>query len=314
MRNEILVIGSANMDLVVQAPRLPKPGETLSGGGFRLAPGGKGANQAVAASRLGVATAFVGRCGCDPFGAELRASLAGSGVDVAAFAQDPAHATGVAVILVQPDGQNSIVIAPGANHALRPSDLEAVAPLFGRAAFVLVQLEIPLDTVEAALDLASRHGCRSVLDPAPAVPLASSLLRKASILSPNESETEILLGGPCPAPEAARRFRDMGVECVVLKLGARGCLVAHDDLLEAVPAFDITPVDTTAAGDAFTAGLAAALVRGDTLQAACRYANGAGALACQTRGAQPSLPSRERLEAFLATARERMNGCGYPSC
>ncbi|HRU06772.1 MAG TPA: PfkB family carbohydrate kinase, partial [Candidatus Brocadiia bacterium] len=123
-----------------------------------------------------------------------------------------------------------------------------------------------------------------------------------------------LLGGPCPAPEAARRFRDTGVECVVLKLGARGCLVAHDDLLEAVPAFDITPVDTTAAGDAFTAGLAAALVRGDTLQAACRYANGAGALACQTRGAQPSLPSRERLEAFLATARERMNGCGYPSC
>ena len=303
MGSTIIVVGSVNMDLVVRAKRMPKEGESLIGSGFTMVPGGKGANQAVAAARLGSTTHFVGRVGNDMFGRRLRDGFSSCGVNTDHVLVDNGP-SGIAMIILNENGQNSIVVAPGANATCRPDDLRQVAGLFGTADFLLLQLEIPFDTIEAALDMAHAAGLRSVLDAGPAQKVSLDLLRKADIVSPNETEALALTGvevnDVASARVAARKLLDGGVATVVMKLGEQGALVVTHDLEEHVPAFPVDPVDTTAAGDAFTAALAVAVADGTGLVEAVRFANAAGALAVTRLGAQPSMPTREAVEQFIA--------------
>jgi ribokinase len=309
MANEphILVVGSINMDLVVRCPRVPAPGETLAGSDFATVPGGKGANQAVAAARLGAPTAMIGRVGLDTFGDALLAGLAENGVDTTHVARDDEAASGIALILVDHAGQNSIVVASGANGSLRPEDLEAAGSLFAWADAVLVQLEVPLATVGQALALARRAGALAVLDAGPARELPAEVLAAADIVSPNESEAKAITGlavsDVASAQRAAARLREMGARGVVLKLGAQGAYLSCDEMQQHVPAFRVEPVDTTAAGDAFTAALALAAAMGRTLPEAVRYANAAGAAATLRFGAQPSMPTPEEVIRILQGGR-----------
>jgi ribokinase len=297
----ILVVGSANMDLVATVPRCPKPGESLIGWSFRTIPGGKGANQAVAAARLGARTLFAGCVGRDAFGDMQRRTLSEAGVDVAYLKTHPSEPTGTAMILVEETGQNSIVVVPAANHGLMPADIQALGPVFGTLDAVLLQLEIPPDTVEATLDTARRAGVLSLLDAGPARKVPERVIGKADIVSPNETEAEALTGIAVRSIEDARRAAErlvrMGAREVVLKLGANGALYLGEECFH-IPAFPVTPVDTTAAGDAFTAALGFAwkqMPRRDAI----RFANAAGALATTVVGAQPSMPALDAVQAFL---------------
>lgn len=299
----ILVVGSANMDLVVQAPRIPVPGETILGGSFARVRGGKGANQAVACSRLGARTMMLGRVGADGFGDELLAGLEGDGVDCSLLRRDDEAASGIAIIVIDESGENAIVVAPGANGRVSTDDASAVRSLTGVDA-VLCQLEVPVAAVEAAMGAAREAGAMTILDAAPPTRLPASLLAKVDVLSPNQTEACAILGEPidaCLAPEdAAGRLLDAGARQVVLKLGAKGALAAWEGGMELVPSFLIQPVDTTGAGDAFTAALAVSLASGKDLVAATTAACAAGALAATVFGAAPSMPTAEAVVAFLA--------------
>jgi ribokinase len=299
----IVVVGSLNMDLVVRVPRLPAPGETVGASDFRTVPGGKGANQACAAGRLGGRVRMVGRVGHDGFGDRLRRSLAEAGVDVARVGTTPDEATGVALILVEAGGQNQIAVAAGANGRLGPDDVAAAAEAFD-GGLLLVQLETPLPAVEAAVSLARRRGMTTILDPAPAVGrLDGSLLAGVDVLTPNETEALQLLGrraGPLrleDAPEVAERLREAGPGCVVLKLGERGAFLADGRLRRHFPARPVEAVDATAAGDTFNGALAVALAEGRALDEAVAFANVAASIAVTRVGAQSSAPSREEVEA-----------------
>ncbi len=297
----ILVIGSANMDLVMRTPRLPRAGESLIGTAFMTARGGKGANQAVAAARLGARVCFIGCVGADAFGALQREGFLEEGIDMSHLKVHPDLPTGTAMILLSEDGQNVIVVAASANYGLLPEDLDALRPRFLEAELVMNQLEIPLDTVERALGLANECGVFSVLDAGPARTVSSSLLALASLTSPNETEAEAMTGIVVDSIDAARaaaaQLRDMGAAHVVMKLGERGCLYMGDGEVH-VPAFPVNVVDTTAAGDAFTAALSVAWGRLD-LEDALLFANAAGALAASVEGAQPSMPNLEQVRSFL---------------
>ena len=305
MTGYITVVGSLNMDLVTRTPRIPQPGETIIGSDFRTVPGGKGANQAVAAARLGIQVSMVGRVGRDAFAQPLLDNLAAAGVDHTFVAQDPGAATGVALIVVDDAGQNSIVVASGANAHLSPADVDAAESTIAAAAALLLQLESPLETVTRAAEIARAHGVTVILNPAPARPLPAELLSMVDVLIPNESETELLTGKPVSnqteIEAAALALRKLGVGTVILTLGERGALLAREDGAEYLPAFEVTPVDTTAAGDAFVGGFAVALAEGRTLAEAVRWGNATGALATTKLGAQPSLPTRQELEALLST-------------
>ncbi len=297
----IVVVGSANIDLITRVSRSPKPGESLIGHSFATVTGGKGANQAVAAARLGGAVHFVGCVGDDAFGAQQRESLSAAGVDVSHVLTHPDEPTGTAVILVADEGQNSIVVTPSANFGLRPEHVEALEALFAKADAVLLQLEIPMETVEAALDLARRTETRSVLDAGPAQKVPQEIVAKADIVSPNETEAEAMTGTVVQtlddAKAAARQLLDWGAAYAVMKLGAQGSLCVERGACHAPP-FAVTPVDTTAAGDAFTAALALEWKRRPCREV-LRFANAAGALATTVAGAQPSMPTREAVEKFL---------------
>ncbi|MBN2307987.1 MAG: ribokinase [Candidatus Hydrogenedentes bacterium] len=297
----ILVIGSANVDLVTRVPRCPKPGESLIGTAFSTVAGGKGANQAVAAARLGAHTYFAGCVGDDAFGAMQRKTLAADGIDLTHLKTHPDKPTGTAVILVADQGQNSIVVTPSANSGITPDDVAALEPLFSGLDAVLLQLEIPLDTVEAALDLARRTGVLSILDAGPAQQVPESIIAKAGLVSPNETEAEAMTGisvkSVDDAHKAASRLLDAGAAEVVIKLGANGALYAGRESLY-LPAFSVNPVDTVAAGDAFTAALGVCWSRMPRKEA-LQFANAAGALATTVPGAQPSMPARAAVEAFL---------------
>ena len=298
----IIVVGSANLDLVVSAPTIPRAGETVLGGDLTLVPGGKGANQAVAAARLGAAVTFVGRVGADTFGTTLRANLAAAGVDDHYLITTDGVASGVALIVVSATGENAICVAPGANARLNPADVAAAEPAFTRARVCLVQLEVPTDAVLAALALARRHGVLTILDPAPAPTSVPAGLLDVDVLTPNETEAATLLGlgSDAPAEVVAAGLRARGARLVVLKRGAAGAVVcAGDGPGAAVPGFAVDVVDTTAAGDAFTAGLGVALAEGRGPVDAARFANACGALACTVAGAQPSLPTRAAVERLL---------------
>ena len=305
MTARIIVVGSLNMDLVARAPRIPQPGETIIGGDFHSVPGGKGANQAVAAARLGARVSMVGRVGDDTFARPLLDNLAAAGVDHAYVIQDSLAATGVALIVVDDAGQNSIVVASGANMRLSPADVETAASAISAADVLLLQLESPLETVSRAAEVAHTHGVRVVLNPAPARVLPNELLSLVDVLIPNESETALLTGMPVgdqvEVEAAAAALRESGVGTLILTLGERGALLAGEEETSLFPAFEVTPVDTTAAGDAFVGGFAVALAEGESLPEAVRWGNAAGALAATQLGAQPSLPTRQALETFLVT-------------
>ena len=301
----IVVVGSLNMDFVVGVDRLPGPGETVLGRDFQMIPGGKGANQACAAARLtagSVQVRMVGRVGYDTFGDHLKASLSAAGVDVSAVHATRSHATGVALIPVDSAGQNSIVVAPGANHALLASETEAV---MRGARLTLFQLESPLDTVMAALKIARQEGARTILDPAPAQALPAELLANVDILTPNESEASLLIRlppqriAPGDAPQLARSLRQLGPKAVVLKLGDQGCFYFDGQTELRSPAFPVTARDATAAGDVFNAGLAVALAEDRPIAEALRFANAAAAISVTRMGAQASVPSRAEVEQFL---------------
>jgi ribokinase len=303
MNPHVTVVGSLNMDLVVRAPRIPQPGETIIGSQYRQVPGGKGANQAVAAARLGAHVSMVGRVGHDAFGQALLENLARDGVDHSSVLRHEGAATGVALIVVDDAGQNSIVVASGANARLSPGDVEAAEAAIRRADVLLLQLESPLETVTWAAEMAQARGLPVVLNPAPARPLPDSLLAMVNVLVPNESETALLAERPvtdrAQAEAAAHALLELGVGAVILTLGERGALLAEPDGVTHVPAFEVTPVDTTAAGDAFVGGLAVALAEGRALAEAVRWGSAAGALATTKEGAQPSLPTRDAVEALL---------------
>jgi ribokinase len=309
MKPAIVVVGSLNMDFVVGVEHLPAPGETVLGRNFQMFPGGKGANQAVAAAKLGgnsVAVKMIGRVGYDVFADHLKASLSAAGVDVGAVHATKSQATGVALIWVDRGGQNSIVVASGANSELAASDVEAMRSVFGGACLALFQLENPLPTVAKALALARQEGLITILDPAPAQPLPAELLAQVDILTPNESEALRLLGRP-PArvsPEAAielaEALRRLGSKTIIVKLGEQGCL-AHDGVAPRhVPGFRVDVKDTTAAGDTFNAALAVSLAEGAPIEHALRFANAAAAISVTRLGAQASAPTRPEVDALLA--------------
>ncbi len=285
----IAVVGSVNLDVVVAVPRLPGPGETVVGGDRRELPGGKGANQAVAAARLGSAVAFVGRVGADVAGRRLRADLLAEGVDVTHLREDADAPSGIALIGVEAGGENAIVVSPGANGRVGPGDVEAARELLAGAGVVALQHEIPPAAVAAA---AAAAGGRVVLNPAPARELAC----RADVLVPNRGELARLAGPGAPAEAAAR----LGLPAVVVTLGAGGALVVADGAhAEPVVAPEVRVVDTTGAGDAFCGALVDALDRGAELVEAARRAVVAAALSVTGEGARGGLPSREELERTL---------------
>jgi ribokinase len=303
----LAVTGSLNMDFVVQVDRLPAPGETALGHDFRMIPGGKGANQACAAGKLArnARVRMVGRVGYDPFADHLKASLAAAGVDVAAVHSTQDQATGIAEIWVENSGQNSIIVAGGANAELSPADIESVREVYATATVSLFQLETPLETVEAALRASRDSGALTVLDPAPARPLPASLLALVDVLTPNETEARILLGRPparvglTEAREMAQALRALGPRAIIVKLGEQGCLYSDGKQEFVAPGFTVQAVDTTAAGDTFNAALGVALCESVPMEQALRFANAAAALSVTRLGAQSSAPSREEVDAFL---------------
>jgi ribokinase len=305
----IVVLGSLNMDFVVRTDHLPTPGETVLGRGFQMIPGGKGANQACAAGRLANAglVRMIGRVGYDVFADHLKASLAAAGVDVSAVTAVRSEPTGVAFIGVDASGQNSIIVASGANAAFLSAELEGSRSSFRQCRYALFQLETPLETVAAGLALARRQAAKTILDPAPAQTLSVDLLRNVDILTPNESEACILVGRTPnrvelgDAPELARAVLRMGAGAVVLKLGENGCFYVDASEEIHAPGFKVEALDTTAAGDTFNAALAVALTEGRTMADALRFANAAAAISVTRIGAQASIPSRSDVDQFLVS-------------
>lgn len=294
MSGRIWVFGSLNADLVAEVERQPNPGETLTGGDLQVIPGGKGANQAVAASRVGASRVgaevrMVGAVGNDGFADLLLESLRASGVDASRVRRTD-QATGTALITVARSGENAIVISPGANASPTPESVEADLAGIGDGDFLLCQLESPLEAVEAALRFARRAGARTMLDPAPACELPRSLLAEVDVLTPNESEAAFLVGDGLSLDEQASALQALGPRRVCLKLGSRGFY-----LDELVPAFEVPVVDTTAAGDVLNAALAVAMMEDLPL----RFAAAAAAISVSRKGAQPSAPTRAEAEALL---------------
>lgn len=297
MKNSIIVVGSINMDLVVRAPRHPQPGETILGSSFQTFPGGKGANQAVAAARLGGDVTMIGRLGSDEFGDTLRSTLEKDNVDTGFVLRTEGVSSGVALITVSDAGQNNIVVVQGSNGQLTPADIEGAREAIQGARVVLLQLEIPLETVSEAIRLAKQAGALVVLNPAPAQNLPADLLAQVDILIPNESELALLtVAEGLPFEEARRR---LGVKCLIVTLGANGVQVIDENGSRHIPAHAVRAVDTTAAGDAFVGAFGVALTLGKSLDEAAAWGNAAGALSVTRAGAQPSLPTRAELETLL---------------
>ena len=303
-KKPIVVVGSINIDLVVNTERMPVAGETLLGKSFQIHPGGKGANQAVAVARLGYPVRMIGRLGDDAFGNQLRGHLQDAGVNVEAVATSPGS-SGVAVIVVAESGENSIVITPGANALLTPEDIEANINTIRSAGAVLAQLEIALDTVEYLAQVCLREDVPMILDPAPAKKLPAALLRAVTWFTPNETEAAFFRDAANGAsePEAtAKGFLQQGLSGIVLKLGARGAYITSQDGISArLQPFPVKAVDTTAAGDAFNGAFAVGLLLEKDPAASARFATAAAALSVTRAGAQPSMPTRAEVEQLLAT-------------
>jgi ribokinase len=301
--SSIVVVGSSNTDMIIQLDRIPRPGETILGGEFTTAAGGKGANQAVGAARAGGNVTFVARVGQDMFGNQAITGFKRDGICVDHVLRDKAAPSGVALIFVAKDGENSIAVAGGANAKLVPADVKKATRAIRSAAVLVMQLETPLETVQAAAEIAVKAGVRVILNPAPSQPLPDKLLKLVSILTPNEHEAELLTGikvaDEAAAAKATDKLRARGVQTVILTLGPRGAFIADANGKQLVPGFKVKAVDTTAAGDIFNGSLAVALAEGKPLPAAVRFANAAAALSVTKLGAQPSAPTRKEIEKFL---------------
>ncbi|MGI6208933.1 MAG: ribokinase [Anaerolineae bacterium] len=308
--SEALVVGSINMDLVMRTPRLPQAGETLVGGEFHVVPGGKGANQAAAAARLGHSVSMVGAVGADAFGTDGLENLRRQGVDVSPIRQVPDQSTGVAVILVDTQGRNTIVVAAGANASVSPADIQAHRSLFAAARVVALQCEIPLETVSAAVVAAQEAGAITVLNAAPALPELPEAALSVDYLVVNEQEAEALAGVQpatlADALTAAEHLQRRGPRHVVVTLGAQGCVYAAETCSGHMPAPSVQAVDTTAAGDAFIGGLMTAVIEYRPLEEALLFANCAGALAVTRVGAQSSLPDRQAVDDLFDRFRQEL--------
>ncbi len=299
---KVVVVGSSNTDMVVRTEHLPLPGETVLGGKFVMTAGGKGANQAVAAARLGAEVSFVARLGRDLFGDQALANYQAEGINTRYIARDDDETSGVALIVVDHAAENIIAVAPGANGRLSPDDVRAAEPAIKAADGLLLQLEIPLETVRTAIDLARRHHVRVILNPAPARSLSADILRGVDVITPNASEAARLAGNSVyQAEEVLPMLQASGPSSVIVTLGARGCEVLTGSTPQHVPGFHVEAVDTTGAGDCFNGALAVALARGWTVIDAARYANAASALAVARLGAQTSMPTGEEVQHFLST-------------
>ncbi len=298
---DILVVGSLNTDLVVRAPRFPQPGETISGEDLQVIPGGKGANQAVAAARQGARVSMLGRVGKDNFGDFLLDNLKQNHVDFQYVQRDDAS-TGTATIVVDSNGQNSIVLSAGANGKVSSEDVKNAS--FSDYKLLLLQLEIPIPTVYSAMQRAHENGLRVILNPAPAKQLPEELISLVDTLIPNETELSLLTGmdvnSMVAVENAAKSLLERGVKNVIVTLGSQGALIVTSRQVTHVDTFPVNVVDTTAAGDAFIGGFSSSLLQNKSLEESVRYGCACGALATTKFGAQPSLPTREEVERFMS--------------
>ena len=301
-RRQILVVGSSNTDMVIKAAHLPRPGETILGGTFFMNPGGKGANQAVAIARLGGPVTFICKTGSDIFGHQSQQLFEEEGINTSYVFSDSGNPSGVALITVDEKAENCIVVASGANANLLPSDLEKAEEAIERADLVLMQLEVPMETVCFVADIAWQKGKKVILNPAPAHPLPVDLLRHLYLITPNETEAEMITGvkitDESSAGEAARALSGMGVQHVIITLGSKGALIYSNGKAEMVPALKVEAVDTTAAGDGFNGALTVALSEGRSLKEAARFACKASAISVTRVGAQSSAPYRNEVDIF----------------
>ncbi|MFM5147296.1 ribokinase [Aeromonas rivipollensis] len=301
--NRLVVLGSVNADHVLRVPHFPRPGETLTGHSYQVVPGGKGANQAVAAARLGAAVSFIARIGDDAIGRQMKTGFANDGIDVSAIELDDKLPTGIAIIYVSDEGENSIGLSTEANGALDTAMVKRHEAMIAGAHTLLLQLEVPLESVFEAARLARSHGTRVVLNPAPARPLSADLLALVDLITPNQTEAELLTGvkvtGETSAREAAARFHQMGIADVMITLGAQGVYCSNGRQQALIPGFRVEAVDTTAAGDTFNGALLAAELAGADFHSAVRFAHGAAALSVTRFGAQSSIPGKQEVDTFL---------------
>ncbi|MEM8897611.1 MAG: ribokinase [Bacteroidota bacterium] len=300
----ITVIGSSNTDMILKLGRIPAPGETLLGGEFQMAAGGKGANQAVAAARAGAEVTFIACVGKDVFGEQAIQGFQKDGIHTQFVFQEEGPASGVALIFVSEQGENSIGVASGANAKLLPKNIDAAISAIEEADLVLLQLETPIETIAYAIEMAHKIGKKIILNPAPAQALSTDILSKVDILTPNETEAALLTGmavnSAQDAEEAAKKLGEMGVKEVIITLGKEGALHYDGNSAKVIPGFVVDAQDTTAAGDTFNGSLSVGLTEGKSMEEAIRFAHGASALSVTRMGAQPSVPSRKEIEDFLA--------------
>lgn len=297
---KIVVIGSTNTDMVIICHKFPLPGETLLGGKFLLNPGGKGANQAVAAARLGGMVAFVAKIGNDVFGQQAMQQFEKEGISTDYIFSDPEHPSGVALITVDAKGENTIVVAPGANGNLTVADIEKAGVEISKASAVLIQLEIPGETVEYAIQLSAGYGKKVILNPAPAQPFSDTVFKHIYLFTPNETEAETYSGVKVTdrksAEKAARILRDKGAQNIVVTLGSKGAFVFTESIAEIFPAPEVTAIDTTAAGDVFNGALAVAISRGDSIVEAVKFSIKAASVSVTKLGAQASAPYKNEIQ------------------
>jgi len=303
----IAVIGSTNMDLVALAPRIPVTGETLTGRDFFMVPGGKGANQAVAAAKLGANVLFVAKLGKDNFAEASLENFKKVGIDTRYVEQIDGVPSGIAVIAIDDNGKNSIIVVPGANAKLMPKDVLDAEADIAKAAVVVCQLEVPLKTVEQAAKVAKKHNIPFILDPAPVVPLSDELLAMVDVIKPNEIEAQMLTGVKVTDFQSASKAADVlfakGVKNVMITLGSNGFMIATKEGRELIANHKVKAIDSTAAGDTFTGAMACRLAAGDLLREAAIYANAAAALSVTKLGAQSSMPTKQEVDDFIASTR-----------
>ncbi|MBX2816986.1 MAG: ribokinase [Saprospiraceae bacterium] len=300
----ILVVGSSNTDMVIKSARIPAPGETILGGDFFLNPGGKGANQAVAAARLGAPVTFLARIGNDIFGREALSGWQAEGIKTDHVVSDPTHPSGTALIMVDDNGANAISVALGANDYLSPADVDAVLQNSEPFDLVLTQLETPMETVEYLGSILHDSGTTFIVDPAPAAPLSMGLINSINILTPNQSEAELLTGiavvDMASANQAAQAIRKQGVDTVLITMGEQGVFLCNNEHEQMLPAPKVKAIDTTAAGDTFNGALAAALCQGHSITSSIEKATLAAAFSTTRLGAQSSAPTPAALQAFTS--------------